>query len=54
MNLFLIIHSRQKGDDDDIVDSDFSIDENDELKSDNEEETKVRKKGVSTKAYKVS
>ena len=38
------------------MDSDFDIDENDEVKSDIEdgEESKRKKKGVSTKAYKVS
>ena len=44
--------------DDDVVDSDFSIDENEEVKSDPEEDESVRKKpkrgdGVQTKAYKV-
>ncbi|KAI9560151.1 hypothetical protein GHT06_014162 [Daphnia sinensis] len=40
-------------DQDDIVDSDFSIDENDEPISDQEDEGKKRKRGVvSTKAYK--
>ena len=37
------------------MDSDFSIDENDELKSDGEDdEPKRKRKGVDTKAYKVS
>ena len=44
--------------DDDVVDSDFSIDENEEVKSDPEEDESARKKpkrgdGVQTKAYKV-
>ena len=44
--------------DDDVVDSDFSIDENDEVKSDPEDDESSRKKakrgdGVQTKAYKV-
>ena len=44
--------------DDDAVDSDFSIDENDEVKSDPEDDESSRKKakrgdGVQTKAYKV-
>jgi len=43
--------------DDDVVDSDFSIDENDEVKSDPEDDESSRKKpkrgdGVQTKAYK--
>uniref|UniRef100_A0A336LQD5 Vacuolar protein sorting-associated protein 72 homolog n=1 Tax=Culicoides sonorensis TaxID=179676 RepID=A0A336LQD5_CULSO len=41
------------GDDDDVVDSDFSIDENDEVISDHdEEEGKRRKRKVVTRAYK--
>lgn len=42
------------GDDDDVVDSDFSIDENDEVLSDHadEEEGKRRKRNVVTRAYK--
>lgn len=36
----------------DITDSDFSIDENDEVISDHEDEPKKRKKGLVTKAYK--
>ena len=44
--------------DDDVVDSDFSIDENEEVKSDPEDDESSRKKpkrgdGVQTKAYKV-
>ncbi|XP_053698241.1 vacuolar protein sorting-associated protein 72 homolog [Sabethes cyaneus] len=39
-------------DEDDIVDSDFSIDENDEPVSDQEEEIPKRKKKVVTRAYK--
>ena len=43
-----------KSDDEDIVDSDFSIDENDELKSDDDDDQpKKRKRGIDTKAYKV-
>lgn len=43
---------RQKNEDeDDIVDSDFSIDENDEPVSDQEEEAPKRKKKVVTRAY---
>lgn len=38
---------------DDVVDSDFDIDENDEPASDQEEDEK-RKRQVGTKAYKVS
>lgn len=38
----------------DIVDSDFSIDENDEPVSDNEEENQKKRKRLVTKAYKVS
>lgn len=42
-------------DDEDVVDSDFSIDENDEVKSDSEDDKPKRKKrGIDTKAYKVS
>lgn len=37
----------------DIVDSDFSIDENDEPVSDNEEEGQKKKRRLITKAYKV-
>lgn len=37
----------------DIVDSDFSIDENDEPVSDNEEEGQKKKRRLVTKAYKV-
>ena len=41
-------------DQDDVVDSDFSIDENDEPISDHEDEGSKRKRGVvNTKAYKV-
>ncbi|XP_055679060.1 vacuolar protein sorting-associated protein 72 homolog [Lutzomyia longipalpis] len=43
----------QKDEEDDVVDSDFSIDENDEPVSDQEEERVTRKRrGVVTKAYK--
>ncbi|KAJ6637286.1 Vacuolar protein sorting-associated protein 72 like [Pseudolycoriella hygida] len=43
----------QKNDDeDDIVDSDFSIEENDEPISENEEETKTRRKTTNKRAYK--
>jgi hypothetical protein len=46
--------SRAEEDQDDVVDSDFSIDENDEPISDHEDEGTKRKRGVvSTKAYKV-
>lgn len=39
----------------DVVDSDFSIDENDEVVSDHEDESgKRQKKAVVTKAYKVN
>ncbi|XP_067941919.1 vacuolar protein sorting-associated protein 72 homolog [Watersipora subatra] len=42
-----------KSDDEDIVDSDFSIDENDELRSDDDEDQpKKKKRGIDTKAYK--
>ena len=46
---------RSEVEQDDEVDSDFSIDENDEPISDNDEESskKKRRDGVSTKAYKV-
>uniref|UniRef100_A0A8D8CKV0 Vacuolar protein sorting-associated protein 72 homolog n=1 Tax=Culex pipiens TaxID=7175 RepID=A0A8D8CKV0_CULPI len=45
---------QKNDDDDDIVDSDFSIDENDEPVSDREEESapKRKKKAVNTRAYK--
>ena len=43
---------RQEIEAEDEVDSDFSIDENDEPVSDHEVEEKKRKKGVFTKAYK--
>ncbi|XP_063705376.1 vacuolar protein sorting-associated protein 72 homolog [Culicoides brevitarsis] len=44
---------KDAGDDDDVVDSDFSIDENDEVISDHEEEEgKRRKRKVVTRAYK--
>jgi len=46
---------RQKDEEEDVVDSDFSIDEQDELVSDQEEPTDRKRKrgGVNTKAYKV-
>lgn len=45
---------RPEEDQDDVVDSDFSIDENDEPISDHEDEEGKRKRGVVvTKAYKV-
>lgn len=46
----------QKEEEEDVVDSDFSIDENDEPISDNEDspEKKHKRGGVNTKAYKVS
>ena len=49
------ILNRSEAEQDDVVDSDFSIDENDELVSDDEDSEKKRKrhKGVMTKAYKV-
>ena len=43
--------------DDDVVDSDFSIDENDEIRSDiedGEDDKKKKRGGVHTKAYKVN
>lgn len=41
-------------DDEDVIDSDFSIDENDEVKSGSEDDAPKRKKrGIDTKAYKV-
>ncbi|XP_055615463.1 vacuolar protein sorting-associated protein 72 homolog [Toxorhynchites rutilus septentrionalis] len=43
---------QKQDDEDDIVDSDFSIDENDEPISDQEEETSKRSRKVTTKAYK--
>ncbi|XP_062536275.1 vacuolar protein sorting-associated protein 72 homolog [Armigeres subalbatus] len=42
----------QKNEEEDIVDSDFSIDENDEPVSDQEEEAPKRRKKVVTRAYK--
>ena len=47
-------YCRQKDEEEDVVDSDFSIDENDEPVSDHEEDDrKTRKRtGVNTKAYK--
>ncbi len=44
--------SQKNDDEDDIVDSDFSIDENDEPVSDNEEDTKKRRKTNNKRAYK--
>ena len=35
------------------MDTDFSIDENDEVHSDQEEQAPKRRKGIDTKAYKV-
>lgn len=49
----LPFHSRAEDEGEDIVDSDFSIDENDEPVSDNEEEGKKKKRRLVTKAYKV-
>lgn len=46
------IFSQKQDDEDDIVDSDFSIDENDEPISDQEEETAKRSRKITTKAYK--
>lgn len=47
-------YNSSQSDSDDFIDSDFSIDENDELKSDDEAEGKQKRKrkGVVTKAYK--
>lgn len=52
--LFFVDFS-QGAEGEDVVDSDFSIDENDEPISDNddEEKKKRRKPGTNTKAYKV-
>lgn len=46
----------QKDEEEDVVDSDFSIDENDEPVSDTEDapEKKRKRGGVNTKAYKVN
>lgn len=53
MYTFYIFRAEEEGDD--IVDSDFSIDENDEPVSDNEGEGEQKKKRrLVTKAYKVS
>lgn len=49
MNYFLF---RAEEEGEDIVDSDFSIDENDEPVSDNEEENQKKRKRLVTKAYK--
>lgn len=46
------IQKKQADDDDDSVDSDFSIDENDEVISDTEDAPQKRKKGLVTRAYK--
>uniref|UniRef100_A0A0B7BKW5 Vacuolar protein sorting-associated protein 72 homolog n=1 Tax=Arion vulgaris TaxID=1028688 RepID=A0A0B7BKW5_9EUPU len=47
-------YNSSQSDSDDVIDSDFSIDENDEAKSDDDEDGKPKrkKKGVVTKAYK--
>ncbi|RUS78743.1 hypothetical protein EGW08_013494 [Elysia chlorotica] len=48
-------YNSSQSDSDDLIDSDFSIDENDELKSDDEADAnkqKRKRKGVVTKAYK--
>lgn len=47
---------RQKDEEEDVVDSDFSIDEQDEPVSDQEDapDKKRKRGGVNTKAYKVS
>lgn len=50
--LFCIIFSQKNDDEDDIVDSDFSIDENDEPVSDNEDDTKKRRRPTNKRAYK--
>lgn len=52
--IYLHLSSRAEEEGEDIVDSDFSIDENDEPVSDNEEENQKKRKRLVTKAYKVS
>lgn len=48
------LYFRTKGEDDeDIIDSDFSIDENDEPVSDHDDDAPKRKKKVVTRSYKV-
>lgn len=51
-NVYAFLRSQRNDDEEDIVDSDFSIDENDEPVSDQEEEAPKRRKKVVTKAYK--
>lgn len=46
-----ICRAEEEGED--VVDSDFSIDENDEPVSDNEDEGQKKKRRLVTKAYKV-
>lgn len=46
------VQKKVNEDDEDSVDSDFSIDENDEVISDTEEQEPTRRKRVTTKAYK--
>lgn len=48
------MYFRSEEEGDDIVDSDFSADENDEVISDQEDEGSSKRRGVVTKAYKVS
>lgn len=53
-NLYLLYIFRSEEEGDDEVDSDFSIEENDEPKSDNDEEGNgKRQRRINTKAYKV-
>lgn len=47
------LFARAEEEGEDIVDSDFSIDENDEPVSENEEEGQRKKRRLVTKAYKV-
>ena len=49
-----IMYFREEEEGEDVVDSDFSIDENDEPISDNEEEGQKKKRRLVTKAYKVN
>lgn len=53
ISYFLRIYYRAEEEGEDIIDSDFSIDENDEPVSDNEEENQKKKRRLVTKAYKV-
>lgn len=54
MSSYIFYNFSQKHDlsDDDVVDSDFSIDENDDPVSDNEDEAPKRRKNVNTRSYK--